>query len=51
MDRVENVMEGRASHALGKCPMVQEKGESSTKETHVGEDLQYLLKGEFPFIN
>ena len=36
-ERVENVMDGDSIHAPGKCPMVQEKGESPTKQTHVDE--------------
>ena len=36
-DRVENVMDGGSSHAPGKRPMVQEKGESFLKQTHVDE--------------
>ena len=37
-------MDGGSSHAPGKRPMVQEKGESSTKQTHVDE-LQVFVEG------
>ena len=43
-DRVKNVMDGVSSHAPGKHPMVQEKKESSTKQTHVDE-LQVFVEG------
>lgn len=34
MNMVENFMEGGSIHAPRKCPVVQEKGESSIKQTH-----------------
>ena len=46
-DMVENVTNGFSSHAPGKHPMVQEKKESSTKQTHVDE-LQVSAEGRIP---
>ena len=40
-------MDGGLSHEPGKCPTVQEKGESSTKQTHVDE-LQVSAEGGIP---